>query len=74
MEKEYTLDYKPNAFILIITKYNSEYIVSMSEAFKWSSEPNCLVTKAASSRMEDWNNELSRLKPNNPIPAKGLIR
>tara|TARA_R110002012_G_C11328356_1_gene576713 strand:- start:37 stop:261 length:225 start_codon:yes stop_codon:yes gene_type:complete len=74
MENEYTLDYKPNAFYLFNNNQRTEIIISMSEAFEWSTKHNCMVTKAANSRMGDWIDELQRLKPKNPIPAKGLIR
>ena len=74
MENEYTLDYKPNAFILFNNNHHTENIISMSEAFEWSTKHNCMVSKAANSRMDEWIEELQRLKPKNPIPAKGVIR
>jgi|TARA_X000001388_G_C2164691_1_gene97519 hypothetical protein len=56
---EYTLDWKPNVFILINNNHRSEIIIKMHEAFEWSTNYNCRVTKAADSAMDDWVRGLS---------------
>ena len=60
MSNEYILDWKPNAFILYNNKHRSETIIKMHEAFTWSTNRNCKVTKAAHSAMNDWINEISK--------------
>ena len=57
--EEYILDWKPNAFILYNNNDRSETIIKMHEAFTWSTNRNCKVTKAADSAMNDWINGLS---------------
>tara|TARA_R110002033_G_scaffold87639_3_gene137774 strand:- start:195 stop:419 length:225 start_codon:yes stop_codon:yes gene_type:complete len=74
MSNEYILDWRPNAFILYNNKHHTEAVVNMSEAFTWSTDRTCQVTKSADRRMDEWIEELQRLKPKNPIPAKGVIR
>ena len=58
--EEYILDWKPNAFILYNNNDRSETIIKMHEAFTWSTDRNCKVTKAADSAMNDWINGLSK--------------
>ena len=55
----YTLDWNPNVFVLINDRTKDETIVKMHEAFHWSTNRNCKVTKAADSAMNDWIAELS---------------
>ena len=56
----YTLDWNPNVFVLINDRTKDETIVKMHEAFTWSTDRSCKVTKAADSAMNDWINEISK--------------
>ena len=57
--EEYILDWKPNEFILYNNNDRCETMIKMHEAFTWSTDRNCKVTKAADSAMNDWINGLS---------------
>lgn len=60
MNISYTLDWKPNVFVLINNNERSETTIKMHEAFTWSTDRSCRVTKAADSAMNDWINEISK--------------
>ena len=60
MNISYTLDWNSNVFVLINNNERSETTIKMHEAFTWSTDQSCKVTKAADSAMNDWINEISK--------------